>query len=69
MSPHQAECDVDLAEFFQIFQPGKPDLFAGAFENAGATAKAVFPVVGDRMIDQYLPGLFDIEQPLIGNEP
>jgi hypothetical protein len=66
---HQAVGDVDLAEFFQIFQPRKTDLFARTFEDAGATAKAVFPLVGDRMIDQYLPSLFDIAQPLIGNEP
>jgi len=31
--PHQAECDIDLAEFFQVFQPGKADLFAHASFN------------------------------------
>jgi len=30
--------------------------------------KAVSPVIRDRMINQCLPGLFDIQQRLVGNE-
>ena len=56
-------------QFLQILQTGEPDLCAGTFEDTGPTAKAVSPVIRDRMIDQCLPSLFDIEQRLVGNEP
>jgi hypothetical protein len=53
----------------KYFNPSEADLFAGAFEDTGPTTKAVSSVIRDRMIDQYLPGPFDIEQRLIRNEP
>jgi hypothetical protein len=34
---------------------------ARAFKNAGPTAKPMLPVIGNRMIDQDLARLFDIE--------
>src|SRR5207237_8981984 len=68
VSRHETICDVDFAQFVHVLQTGEPDLFAGAFEYASPTTKAVSPVIRDRMIDQCLPSLFDIEQRLVGNE-
>jgi hypothetical protein len=68
VSRQKAVGDIDLAQLCQIFQSRHSDLFAGAFEDAGAAAKTVFLVIGDGMIDQDLPGLFDVEQWLVGNE-
>jgi hypothetical protein len=45
ISRHQTVRDVDLAEFFQIFQTSEADLFAGAFQDAGAMAESVFPII------------------------
>ncbi len=69
ISGHQAVCDVDLAEFFEIFQAGKADVFAATFENAGAAAESVFAVVRDWVIDEDLAGLLDTLQRFVGNEP
>src|SRR5687767_7019809 len=68
MARQQTIGDVDLAQFFQVFQACHADLFARAFKNAGAAAKAMFSVIGDRMIEQNLPDVFDTEQWLVGNE-
>ena len=67
ISRQQAVGDVDLAQLFQILQAGEADLLAGAFQDAGATAEAMFPVVSDGMIDQKLAGLFDVEQWFVGD--
>jgi hypothetical protein len=71
-SPHrrdQTVSDVDFAEFFEIFQAGRAGRFAPAFQNTGASTKAVIPIVSDGMIEQYLTSLPNTEQGFVGHEP
>jgi len=69
VSRHKTVSNVHLAEFFEIFQAGRAGRFARAFQNTGASTKAVIPIVGDGMIEQYLTSLPNTEQGFVGHEP
>jgi hypothetical protein len=68
-SLHKTVSNVDFAELFEIFQAGRAGRFARAFQNTGASTKAVIPIVGDGMIEQYLTSLPNTEQRFVGREP